>query len=56
MSMLSGLLRPSRMTEVVDIGANPIDGDPPYKSMLKEGLCRVTGVSANIKAPLFDGV
>jgi FkbM family methyltransferase len=31
------------MTEVVDIGANPIDGDPPYKMMLEAGLCRVTG-------------
>ena len=37
------LLRPARLTEVVDIGANPIDGDPPYKDMLDEGACRVTG-------------
>ena len=27
----------------MDIGANPIDGDPPYKPMLEAGLCRVTG-------------
>jgi FkbM family methyltransferase len=42
----SGLRRTmnmGRLTEVVDIGANPIDGDPPYKAILKEGLCRVTG-------------
>jgi FkbM family methyltransferase len=32
-----------RLTEVVDVGAYPIDGDPPYKSMLAAGLCRVTG-------------
>jgi FkbM family methyltransferase len=34
---------PRRLTEIIDIGANPIDGDPPYKAMLKAGLCRVTG-------------
>ena len=37
------LLMPQRITEVVDIGANPIDGDPPYTRMLAAGLCRVTG-------------
>jgi FkbM family methyltransferase len=37
------LLLPQRLTEVVDVGANPIDGDPPYKSMLAAGLCRVLG-------------
>jgi len=37
------LLRPQRLTAVVDIGANPIDGDPPYKSMLQKRLCRVVG-------------
>lgn len=42
-SSLFELLRPQRLTEVVDIGANPIDGDPPYLPMLREGLCRVTG-------------
>lgn len=40
---LSALLRPARLTEVVDIGANPIDGDPPYKGMMLAKLCRVTG-------------
>lgn len=37
------LLRPDRLTAVVDIGANPIDGDPPYKRMLAAGLCTVVG-------------
>jgi FkbM family methyltransferase len=40
---LNGILRPERLTEIVDVGANPIDGDPPYKAMLRAGLCRVTG-------------
>lgn len=40
---LLDLLQPQRLTEVVDIGANPIDGDPPYLDMLKAGACRVTG-------------
>lgn len=38
------LLKPKRITEIVDIGANPIDGAPPYEMMLKCGdICRVTG-------------
>jgi FkbM family methyltransferase len=40
---LSELLRTDRPTAIVDIGANPVDGDPPYKPMLQKGLCRVTG-------------
>lgn len=40
---LKAILRPERITEIVDVGANPIDGDPPYKAMLGAGLCRVTG-------------
>lgn len=37
------LLAPRRLIDVVDVGANPIDGDPPYTPMLAAGLCRVTG-------------
>jgi FkbM family methyltransferase len=40
---LVDLLQPRRLTSVVDIGANPIDGDPPYKEMLQQRLCRVIG-------------
>ena len=29
--------------EIVDIGANPIDGDPPYRPLLHGGWGRVTG-------------
>lgn len=43
MDTLSAILRPARLTQVVDVGANPIDGDPPYKAMLEAGLCAVTG-------------
>lgn len=43
MERLAHLLQLDRLTHVVDIGANPIDGDPPYKKMLGEGACRVTG-------------
>ncbi|MER5727318.1 FkbM family methyltransferase [Streptomyces sp. NPDC002138] len=42
-SPVLALVRPQRPTHVVDIGANPIDGDPPYQDMLRAGLCRVTG-------------
>lgn len=39
-----------RLTAVVDIGANPIDGDPPYKDMLTAGLCTVTGFEPQAEA------
>src|SRR5262249_16118668 len=32
-----------RLTHVVDIGANPVDGAPPYESLLDARLCRLTG-------------
>jgi FkbM family methyltransferase len=47
---LCALLRPQRLTEVVDIGANPAVGDPPYKPMLEAGLCRVTGFEPHEEA------
>lgn len=40
---LHDLLDVSRMVEIVDIGANPIDGDPPYKRLLATGKARLTG-------------
>jgi FkbM family methyltransferase len=47
---LTELLRPQRLTEVADIGANPTDENPPYKPMLDIGLCRVTGFEPNEEA------
>jgi FkbM family methyltransferase len=44
------LLQPSRLTNVVDIGANPIGGDPPYKRLLEKGLCRVVGLEPQLDA------
>ncbi|WIM89790.1 FkbM family methyltransferase [Candidatus Mycobacterium wuenschmannii] len=41
--LLRDLVRCSKLTSILDIGANPIDGDPPYKEMLGYGLCSVTG-------------
>jgi FkbM family methyltransferase len=40
---LVDLLRPQRLTAIVDIGSSPIDGSPPYKHMLASGLCTVIG-------------
>ena len=40
---LTSLLHTRCLTEVVDIGANPIDGDPPYLSFLAAEICRGTG-------------
>jgi FkbM family methyltransferase len=41
--ILAQILAPARLTAIVDVGANPIDGAPPYKAMLAAGLCEVTG-------------
>ena len=43
MKALAELLRLQHLTRVVDIGASPIDGVPPYKGLLDAGLCHVTG-------------
>ena len=40
---LADLLQASRLTAIVDIGANPIDGTPPYQRMLAKHLCTVVG-------------
>ena len=48
----AGFLSPQRLTEVVDVGANPIDGVPPYTPMLSAGLCRVTGFEPQEQALL----
>jgi FkbM family methyltransferase len=40
---LWAMLRPGRLPTVVDIGANPIGGDPPYKPLLQKRLCRLFG-------------
>ncbi len=47
---LSDLVRPARRTAIVDIGANPIDGDPPYKSLLSSGLCTLIGFEPQVQA------
>lgn len=47
---LVDLIRPSRLTAVVDVGANPIDGVPPYASMLAAGLCSVAGFEPQERA------
>jgi FkbM family methyltransferase len=41
---LFSLLQPDRLTAVVDIGANPIDGETPYREMLAKRLCTVVGL------------
>ena len=50
MHVLCDILKPRRLTEVVDIGANPIDEEPPYKTMLADGACRVTGFEPQAEA------
>ena len=43
LNSLQAILGIERICHVVDIGANPIDGDPPYKVLLDQQLCKVTG-------------
>jgi FkbM family methyltransferase len=40
---LFALLQLDRLPSVVDIGANPIDGTPPYRPLLEKELCQLTG-------------
>jgi FkbM family methyltransferase len=47
---LAQLLNMGRPTHVVDIGANPIEGAPPYKPLMDERLCRVTGFEPQASA------
>lgn len=42
--LVRDLVRCSRPSSILDIGANPTDGDPPYKEMLNYGLCTVIGI------------
>jgi FkbM family methyltransferase len=48
--LLPDLVRCSRPTSVLDIGANLVDGDPPYQRMLDDGLCTVTGFEPQQRA------
>ncbi len=53
MDALRELLSPSRLTHVVDIGANPDEGGkPPYLPMLDAGICHVTGFEPQHEALL----
>ncbi len=44
---LASLLKIDSPINVVDIGANPIDGEAPYKPLLDAGLARVYGFEPN---------
>jgi len=48
--ILAQILAPARRTAIVDVGANPIDGEPPYKAMLAAGLCEVIGFEPQAQA------
>jgi FkbM family methyltransferase len=47
---LIDILQPKRLTAVVDVGANPIDGQPPYTPLLAAKLCKVIGFEPQIEA------
>lgn len=37
------LHEPAEPVQIVDVGANPIDGEPPYRGLLTAGVAQVTG-------------
>lgn len=48
---LAALLKPERLIDVVDVGANPHGGySPPYKTLLAKRLCRVIGFEPQAEA------
>lgn len=47
---ISSLLSIQEFIDVVDIGANPIDGVPPYKPLLDSGLAHIYGFEPNPNA------
>ena len=49
-SSLASLLEIECPINVIDIGANPIDGDAPYKPLLDSGLAQVYGFEPNLDA------
>ncbi len=47
---IAPLLKLEQPVHVVDIGANPIDGQAPYKPLLAAGLAKVVGFEPNPEA------
>lgn len=50
LAWLVNLLRDFRAIKVVDVGANPIEGDPSYSNLLGCGLAQVVGFEPNPEA------
>lgn len=50
MDPLYDLLKPERLTSIVDVGANPVEGHPPYRTMLEQGLCTLVGFEPLVEA------
>ncbi|WP_164726810.1 FkbM family methyltransferase [Shimia sediminis] len=46
---LIDMLKPERLTRIVDVGANPVN-DPPYKALLEMGSCEVWGFEPHPEA------
>jgi len=51
MTQLFDVLKPERLTSIVDVGAHPVDGAPVYAGMLQQGYCDVIGFE-----PQLDGL
>lgn len=50
LDFLLSLWKDSGPIHVVDVGANPIEGDAPYKPLLKAGLAKVVGFEPQAEA------
>lgn len=47
LACLWSMNRSQQRLQVIDVGANPIEGDPDYKGLLDRGYCEVTGFEPN---------
>ena len=50
MASLTEILKTAIEIDVVDIGANPIEGNPPYFGLLKSGLAKLVAFEPNLEA------
>lgn len=54
MQALRDLLKPERITAIVDVGAAGLEGSPPYQRMLDEGLCTAVSPDLDDNQAFYD--
>lgn len=54
MQALRDLLKPERMTAIVDVVGSEVEGNPPYQRMLDEGVCTAITITPKDVRPAQD--